>query len=131
VARITAHLHGTLRPPRSLHCDPDFRPANGGHEVSSTSPLPTHCYTSATSFYLNALEMFRIKTRMKKRGKNVHAAQLARQRWSKVPKNERAMQVPRSGGRPRKYPKCRRYGSHRFSSQTGRCPCGFSRPLNK
>jgi len=28
----------------------------------------------------------------------------------------------------RKYPRCPRYGSHRFSPYTGRCPCGFQRP---
>jgi hypothetical protein len=65
--------------------------------------------------------------RMKKEKKNIYASKLARQRWAKVPISERADQVPRSGGRPRKYPKCPRYGSHRFSPRTGRCPCGFSR----
>jgi len=48
-----------------------------------------------------------------------------------VPKSERAKHVPRSGGPPRKYPKCPRYGSHRFSPTTGRCPCGFYRPRHK
>jgi hypothetical protein len=28
----------------------------------------------------------------------------------------------------RKYPRCKRYGSHRFSPTTQRCPCGFQRP---
>jgi len=32
------------------------------------------------------------------------------------------------GGRPRQYPKCKRYGAHRFSPTTQRCPCGFVRP---
>jgi len=45
---------------------------------------------------------------------NVHASKLAHHRWSKVPKDQRASHVPRSGGRPRIYPKCRRYKSHRF-----------------
>src|SRR6266436_3268138 len=66
--------------------------------------------------------------RMRKKAKNIHASKLARQRWAKVPVNERAKQVPRSGGRPRTYPKCPRYGSHRFSPRTGRCPCGYKRP---
>lgn len=30
-------------------------------------------------------------------------------------------------GRPRTFPKCPRYGSHRFS-KAGRCPCGYTRP---
>lgn len=30
------------------------------------------------------------------------------------------------GGRPRTYPRCERYGAHRFS-KTGRCPCGYTR----
>src|SRR5712671_7500070 len=66
--------------------------------------------------------------RMRKKAKNIHASKLARQRWAKVPVNERSKQVPRSGGRPRTYPNCPRYGSHRFSPRTGRCPCGFTRP---
>src|ERR1700757_3371819 len=68
---------------------------------------------------------------MRKKGKNIHASQLARQRWARVPISERSAQVPRSGGRPRKYPKCPRYGSHRFSPTTGRCPCGFYRPRHR
>jgi hypothetical protein len=31
-------------------------------------------------------------------------------------------------GRPRLYPPCERYGAHRFSPKTGRCPCGYERP---
>ena len=31
------------------------------------------------------------------------------------------------GGMPRKFPRCPRYGSHRFSPNTGRCPCGYVR----
>jgi hypothetical protein len=31
------------------------------------------------------------------------------------------------GGRPRKYPRCPRYGSHRFDPKTFRCPCGYRR----
>jgi len=68
---------------------------------------------------------------MKKRRNGSHGAELARQRWAKVPKHERAKQVPKSGGRPRKYPKCPRYGSHTFSPTTGRCPCGYRRPKHK
>jgi len=32
------------------------------------------------------------------------------------------------GGRPRQFPRCKRYGSHRFSPTTGQCPCGFHKP---
>jgi Ribbon-helix-helix domain len=32
------------------------------------------------------------------------------------------------GGRPRQFPRCERYGAHRFSATTGKCPCGFQRP---
>jgi len=39
---------------------------------------------------------------------------------------ERSRQVPRNRGRPRKYPRCPSYGSHRFSPR-GRCPCGYQR----
>jgi hypothetical protein len=28
----------------------------------------------------------------------------------------------------RKYTRCKRYGSHRFSPVTGRCPCGEYKP---
>ena len=31
-------------------------------------------------------------------------------------------------GRPRQFPPCERYGSHRFSPKTKRCPCGYQRP---
>src|SRR5207244_1575459 len=31
------------------------------------------------------------------------------------------------GGRPRQFPPCPRYGAHRFSPKTQRCPCGFQR----
>jgi hypothetical protein len=31
-----------------------------------------------------------------------------------------------SAGRPRLYPKCKRYRSHIFN-KSGRCPCGFKR----
>ncbi len=92
-------------------------------------PITTH--NSETSFYFSAMDMLTIKGDMARLPKNIHASELARRRWSKVPKNERAKQVPRSGGRPRKYPKCPRYGSHRFSPGTGRCPCGFSRPVHR
>lgn len=34
----------------------------------------------------------------------------------------------RNGGRPRLYPKCPRYGHHRFSNGKNWCPCGFLRP---
>ena len=58
---------------------------------------------------------------------NKAASDLAKQRWAKIPKKERAQYVPRSGGRPRKYPKCPRYKNeaHRFVND--RCPCGFKR----
>jgi hypothetical protein len=64
---------------------------------------------------------------MAKNRKNIHAAKLARSRWARIPKAERSRYVPRTGGRPREYPHCRRYGSHRFSPKTGRCPCGYNR----
>lgn len=32
----------------------------------------------------------------------------------------------RKGGRARVYPRCPRYGAHRFNAR-GRCPCGYSR----
>jgi len=70
----------------------------------------------------------KLDSRMKEKAKNIYASKLAHQRWAKIPVSERAKQVPRTGGRPRKYPQCPRYGSHRFSPKTGRCPCGFSRP---
>lgn len=35
------------------------------------------------------------------------------------------------GGRPAKYPKCERYGAHRFSPKTDKCPCGFVRAENQ
>ncbi len=31
------------------------------------------------------------------------------------------------GGRPRQFPRCPRYGSHRFDPKTLRCPCGYRR----
>jgi ribosomal protein L37E len=31
-------------------------------------------------------------------------------------------------GRPRQFPVCERYGAHRFSPKTKRCPCGYQRP---
>ena len=31
------------------------------------------------------------------------------------------------GGRPRQFPRCPKYGAHRFSPKTGRCPCGYQR----
>lgn len=34
----------------------------------------------------------------------------------------------KKGGRPRTYPRCERYGAHRFSKK-GRCPCGYTRSL--
>ena len=74
---------------------------------------------------------FFFHSQMARQGKNTHAAELARHRWAKVPKSERRQTRATfhdSGGRPRKYPKCPRYGSHRFSPTTGRCPCGFHRP---
>jgi hypothetical protein len=35
------------------------------------------------------------------------------------------------GGRPRRFPRCRRYPAHRFTKRPDgemRCPCGFVRP---
>lgn len=40
------------------------------------------------------------RSQMPRQRKNVHAAELARHRWSDVPKSERAKHVPRSGGGP-------------------------------
>jgi hypothetical protein len=62
--------------------------------------------------------------------KNKAARELARLRWKDSTPEERSAQVPRNGGRPRKYPVvCSRYHAHRFSPYTGRCPCGYVRPL--
>ena len=57
------------------------------------------------------------------------ASEISHARWSKMSKAERSKAVPRSGGgfKPRKYPPCPRYSSHRFSPTTGRCPCGYVR----
>jgi hypothetical protein len=86
---------------------------------------PPTCVTSM-------LPDLKCNPRMKKKAKNIYASKLAQQRWAKIPVSERSNFVPRSGGRPRKYPECprygSRYGSHRFSPRTGRCPCGFTRP---
>lgn len=52
-----------------------------------------------------------------------------RARWQGVSPEERSRLVPHngggSGGRPRKYPVCPRYGAHRFTND--RCPCGYVR----
>lgn len=61
--------------------------------------------------------------------KNKAAAELARKRWAKIPKDERAQHMPK-GGRTRRYPKCPRYGSHRFNPE-GKCPCGYKRKAAK
>lgn len=39
----------------------------------------------------------------------------------------KAGDLPPLPGRPRRFPKCPRYGSHRFSPK-GKCPCGYARP---
>jgi hypothetical protein len=57
--------------------------------------------------------------------KNKAAQSLARKRWAKIPKKKRSELVPRTGGRPREYPKCPRYAAHRFVND--RCPCGYQR----
>lgn len=40
-------------------------------------------------------------------------------------KRRAARRNAKLAGRPRKYPKCRLYGSHRFRNDA--CPCGFDR----
>lgn len=64
--------------------------------------------------------------------KNRAARSLAKLRWSRIPKQERAALVPKNGGKPRIYPvRCTRgyaNGAHRFSPYTGRCPCGYQKP---
>jgi len=40
-------------------------------------------------------------------------------------KAQAARRNGKSGGRPREFPPCPRYGAHRFSPKTRRCPCGF------
>lgn len=54
-------------------------------------------------------------------------SELAKLRWKRIPKKERAKHVPTTGGPKRKFPPCERYGNHRFSPTTGRCPCGYIR----
>ena len=61
---------------------------------------------------------------MKKR-KNPAAVARGRARWKGITLSERSKLVPRTGGRPRKYPPCKRYRYHVFSPKTNRCPCGF------
>lgn len=56
---------------------------------------------------------------------NKAASSLAKSRWARIPKSERAQHVPRNGGRKRIYPQCPRYKAHRFVND--RCPCGFTR----
>jgi len=56
---------------------------------------------------------------------------VAKARWAKIPKEERKLHLPRSTGRPREFPRCLRYGSHRFSPTTQRCPCGYVRPRSR
>jgi hypothetical protein len=61
---------------------------------------------------------------------NKAAADLARRRWKGIPKKQRSAMVPRNGGRPRTYPPCPKYGSHRFAVHADgidRCPCGQTR----
>lgn len=49
---------------------------------------------------------------------------------STVAKARAARRNGAAGGRPREFPKCKRYRAHVFSPTTGRCPCGFvRRPL--
>jgi hypothetical protein len=57
------------------------------------------------------------------------ASKLGRKRWAGIPKSKRGSLMPVSSGRPRVFPRCPRYGAHRFSPKTGRCPCGFVRGL--
>jgi hypothetical protein len=39
--------------------------------------------------------------------------------------------VAKSHGRPRMYPACPLYRSHRWRSKTGQCPCGYQRPAEE
>src|SRR5579862_136000 len=54
-------------------------------------------------------------------------SELNRQRWADIPKSKRRALMPKSPGRPRLFPRCPCYNSHRYSPKTGRCPCGFVR----
>jgi hypothetical protein len=63
-----------------------------------------------------------------KAARSEFASKIGAARWAGLSKRERAKLVPRTGGRPAKYPvRCTRYRSHIFSPSTGRCPCGFVR----
>ena len=45
--------------------------------------------------------------------------------WDGLSPEERSERVPKTGGRPRRYPQCPRYAAHRFTNN--RCPCGYIR----
>lgn len=51
--------------------------------------------------------------------KNRYTQKIARARWSKIPKDQRAALVPRNGGRHRIYPPCPSGKPHRFKA--GKC----------
>ena len=46
-------------------------------------------------------------------------------------KQAAAAENGQSGGRPREFRRCVRYGSHRFDPKSQRCPCGFRRETAK
>ena len=62
---------------------------------------------------------------------NKAAQALARGRWARLSTDERRLALApataAAAERRRNYPRCERYGSHRFSP-SGRCPCGYLRP---
>jgi len=43
-------------------------------------------------------------------------------------KSKAKTRANRLKGRPRKWPKCKLFRSHRFSIWTGKCRCGFTQP---
>jgi hypothetical protein len=77
----------------------------------------------------NAAALGKLRWRgVSKAKRSAMASKLVSARWARLSKLERSKQVPRTGGKPRKYPPCKRYAYHSFSPLTRRCPCGFTRP---
>lgn len=139
--RNTVHLRHTPVPDRLLLCATQCRETQkliriqSGHARQQTALVnlincqsPRSKRIQWTPFPRKTTSVSIWPQAMAKHRKNVYAAALARSRWARIPKAERSRYVPRTGGRPRKYPRCRRYGSHRFSPTTDRCPCGYIRP---
>jgi hypothetical protein len=60
----------------------------------------------------------------------LRAARMLAQRGGRTKSKAKAAAARNNGklgGRPREFPKCPRYGSHRFNPKTKRCPCGYRR----